>query len=375
MLPKHTPRSCTVPRIEQITTPNKNIQSYFMRSDVSYYADEKHRMENYRGDEQVVHVMVWGSRLVVECEGVDLGDFFRLTGMNTGRFGGLEECVGWLGNKVKEVLDRLGIVGKESFVSLVVHDLLSRTEVLALCNLFINVLLFKGILVTPRSLSQALGTLSPNCVVVNLYERHTTICLVEDFWMLDGVSVSEEREQGFNLIDSVDFVDEFSRVKVYEEKNVYWCNKCDHKDESESRMEAHFGSVHGGDVECHPGVDAKEHARMHTRMYEEGGDIHEVIAKRMGYVLSMEKMRKVGSKVVVFGCGGGGVSEERLRQVLGEYGVDAEVAVYDDPSDDMILSVMRVFAELECAKEMWMTDKEWNGMGLRILKEKVLFII
>jgi hypothetical protein len=43
----------------------------------------------------------------------------------------------------------------------------------------------------------------------------------------------------------------------------------------------------------------------------------------------------------------------------------------NDSSDDMIVNVMRVFVELKCAMEMWMTDKDWNGMGRRVLKEKV----
>ncbi|WEL39005.1 actin-like protein [Encephalitozoon hellem] len=372
---KYTPKLCTVPKVDQITTPNKNIQSFFMRSDASYYADEKHRMANYRADEPIIHVVVWNNKLIVESESVDLGDFFYLTGMNTERFKSLEECVGWLGNLISDVIRKLEIRPGGSFVSLIFQDLLNRTEVLALCNLFINVLSFKGILITPRSLSQAIGTLSPNCVVVNLYANYTTVCLVEDFWMLDGICVSRECNKGFELVDSVDFVDEFNRIKVFEEKNVFSCDKCDYKDETEARMEAHFLSLHQ-DCGCHPEVGKDEHFRMHLRAYsEEEGDIHELIAKRMNYVLSKEKAKKIGGKVIVFNYGGVGLSEECLSKAFEEYGISPEVSMYEEPNESMITNVMAAFSGLECVKEIWMTDKEWNNAGLRVLKEKVLFII
>ncbi|KMV65787.1 hypothetical protein M970_070580 [Encephalitozoon cuniculi EcunIII-L] len=372
---KYTPKLCTVPKIEQITTPNKNIQSFFMRSDASYCVGEKYRMANYRTDEQIVHIVVWNNRLIVETESIDLDDFFYLASMNTKRFGSLEECVGWLGNQVSGVLERLEIRPRNSFVSLIFHDLLNRTEILAICNLFINILSFKGILITPRSLSQAIGTLSPSCIVVSLYEHHTTVCLVEDFWMLDGICVSRESNEGFGLVDSVDFVDEFSRIKVFEEKNIFSCSRCDYKDDAEEKMEAHFLSSHGKE-ECHPDVDPGEHFKMHTRMYEEEeGDIHELIAKRANYVLSKEKMKKIASRVIVFKYSGVGLSEECLKKAFGEYGVDPEVSMYEEPVENMIMGVMRVFSGLDCIKELWMTDKEWSSAGLRVLKEKVLFII
>ncbi|AFN83309.1 hypothetical protein EROM_070580 [Encephalitozoon romaleae SJ-2008] len=373
---KYTPKLCTVPKIDQITTPNKNIQSFFMRSDASYYADEKHRMANYRTDEQIIHILVWNNKLLVESESIDLGDFFYLTGMNTKRFGSLEECVGWLGNQISDVLRKLKIKPGSSFVSLVFQDLLNRTEVLALCNLFINVLSFKGILITPRSLSQAIGTLSPNCVVVNLYEQYTTICFVEDFWMLDGICVSRECNKGFELIDSVDFVDEFNKIKVFEEKNIFSCDKCDYKDETEAKMEAHFLSLHQEESVCHTDVGQSEHFKMHFRVYDgEEGDIHELIAKRTIHVLSKEKAKKIGSKVIVFNYGGMGLSEECLGRAFEEYGINPEISMHEEPNESMITNVMVAFSGLDCVKEIWMTDKEWNGAGLRVLKEKVLFII
>ncbi|ADM11821.1 uncharacterized protein Eint_070570 [Encephalitozoon intestinalis ATCC 50506] len=372
---KYTPKLCTVPKIEQITTPNKNIQSFFMRSDVSFYVDEKYRMGNYKADEEIIHIVVWNNKLLVESESIDLGDFFFPTGMNTRRFRNLEECIGWLGNQVSGALHKLGIKPKNSFVSLIFQDLLGRTEILAMCNLFINVLSFKGILITPRSLSQAIGTLSPNCVVVNVYENYTTVCLVEDFWMLDGICVSKESNKGFELADSIDFVDEFNKIKVFEEKNIFSCGKCDYKDETEEKMETHFQQQHQKENECHPDVDPQEHFKMHLKMYDEKGDIYEIIGKRINHVLSKEKMKKIGGKVIVFNHGGTLLSETSLKKVFEECGIYPEVCMYPDSAEDMIMNVMGVFSGLDCIKEMWMTDKEWNSTGLRILKEKVLFII
>ena len=36
---------------------------------------------------------------------------------------------------------------------------------------------------------------------------------------------------------------------------------------------------------------------------------------------------------------------------------------------------LHALASIEPAKDLWLTDKEWRSVGLRILKEKVLFPI
>lgn len=375
---KYTPRPCTIPKLDQITTPNKNIQSYFMRTDASYYVNEEFRMVNYRTDEPIVQMIISNNRLVVETarNSIDLEDLFYLTSLNTSKFKSLEQAIGWLGNKIDIMLAKLGIVPKNSFLSLVFHDLMNRTEILALCNLFINVMSFKGILMTPYSLSQAIGTLSPNCIVVNLYDDYSTVCSVEDFWMLDGVSTAQNDNGGFNLIESEDFVEEFNRIKIFEEKSVFMCEYCDHKESSESKEETHVINSHLKDAECHPGVPEREHAKIHMRVYGRNqGTIYETIANRIAYVFSREKVRRIGSRILVFKHCESEVSEDILKQVVGSYGVQAEVVLHDDSIEEVILDGMVKFADLECARDMWMTDREWNSVGLRILKEKVLFII
>lgn len=368
---KYVPKACTIPKLDQINTPNKNIQSYFMRTDASYYVSESHRMCNYRSDESIVQIIISKNKLIVESMQnlVNLDDFFYLTSMNKDRFRSLEEAVGWLGNKIYGVVEKLGIVPKNSFVSLVFHDMLNRTEVLALCNVLVNFLSFRGILVTPHSLSQAIVMLCPNCVVINLYEGYSTICLVEDFWALDTVSVSSCVNTGFNLIDSEDFVDEFNRIKVFEEKNIFLCERCDYKDDSESKVRLHFAAAHK--EECSP---EGGHSGRHVKKYEIGDDIYESVVNRMQHVLSREKMKRIGSKVLVF-SNGGEISEDILKQKLKEFDVQAEVLVHDASMEETILSGMAVFSDLECVKDMWLTDKEWNSAGLRMLKEKVLFIV
>lgn len=374
---RHIPKLCTVPKIEQITTPNKNIQSYFMRTDASHYVDERFKMNSYRSDEQIVQVVLSNNRLLVESteNAVDLGDAFRLTSFNTDRFGSLEECVGWIGSEVEGVLRRTGIVSRDSFVSLVFQDLLNRTEVLALCNAFVNVMSFRGILVTPFSLSQAIATLSPNCVVINLYESHSTVCFVEDFWMLDAISVSKTANAGFSLADSEDFVDEFNRIKVFEEKNVFLCEECDYKDDSEEKVLGHILGMHLGDLRCHVGLGDAAHAGLHARRYEQtSGCVCEAMINRMAYAFSREKIRRIGSKIIVTRHCDADVSEDVLRHAFRRYDVQPEI-VFAEATEELVLSGMATFADLECARDMWMTDREWNSAGLRILKEKVLFII
>ncbi|KAM0672148.1 hypothetical protein CWI42_080580 [Ordospora colligata] len=372
---KYTPRMCMVPKIEQITTPNKNVQSYFMRTDASYYVNEKYRMAGYRTDEPIIHVLVYGRRLIVDnmAETVDIEGFFDIVNISIDRFGSLEEGLGWLGNRIVAVTERLRIDRKRSFVSVVFHDLLSRTELLGLCNLFINLLSFKGVLVTPYSLSQAVCVVSPSCVVINMYERYSTVSFVEDFWVVDAMCVSGESSKGFVLHDSVDFVDEFNKVRIFEEKNVYWCDLCDYKGECLDIMRQHFNEAHAGNVECHEGCD--DHFKMHILMYDESGDLCSRIYARLGYVLTKEKIKKIGSKVMVIKHNECEVPEDELSACFERFGVHAEITVYEEPMDEAILGVMERFSNLDCMKEVWMTDKEWNSVGLRVLKEKVLFVI
>ncbi|KAH9411156.1 putative actin-like protein [Ordospora pajunii] len=372
---KYTPKMCMVPKVEQITTPNKNVQSYFMRSDTSYYVDEGHRMASYRTDEPIVHVLVYGRRLIVEsmAESIDIDGFFDLVNISTERFASLEEGLGWLGNRVVAAAGRLGIDPKRSFVSVVFHDLLSRTEILGLCNLFINLLSFKGVLVTPYSLSQAICVVCPSCVVVNMYETYCTVSLIEDFWVVDAMCVSEKISKGFMLQDSVDFVDEFNKVRIFEEKNIYWCDLCDQKGECLEVMRQHFDEMHASSAECHAGRD--DHFRMHIMKYEESGDLCSRIYARLGYVLTKEKIKKIGSKVMVIKHHECEVPEEELGACLERLGTHTEIVVYEEPMDEAILGVMERFSNLDCIKEVWMTDKEWNSVGLRVLKEKVLFVV
>jgi hypothetical protein len=360
---KHTPKSCLVPKLELLTTPNKNIQSQFMRTDVSYYVDERHRFHNYRVDEPIVQVIIAGGKLVVESSAdcVDVCDMFLLTSLNTGKFSTLQEAMGFLEGIVTPILQRLEIQPRKSFLSLVFHDLLNRTELLALCDLFLNVLAFRGLLLTPYSLALAIGAIAPSCTIVNVYEDYTEVSFVDDFWVVDGFCASRKSNPGFILCDSEDFVDEFNRIRSYDENNLFVCRTCDHKDDSRAKIEEHIKSAHEGAGEL-------------FEYKGPGDDVYGAIAERMILVFSKDKMKRIGGRIFVVNHQEKRLDEARLLAAMREIEVESKV-VYPENIDNTILSGMATFSELECSKEMWMTDREWNSVGLRVLKEKILFVL
>jgi hypothetical protein len=363
MSTKYTPKSCLLPKLELLTTPNKNIQSQFMRSDVSYCVCEQHRFHSYRTDEPIIQAIVANNRLTVEGSSVDLDGLFLLTSFNTNKFSTLQEAEEELRKRVAPLLEGLEIQPSGSFLSLVFHDLLNRTEVLALCGLFLNVLSFRGLMLMPYSLSLAIGMAASNCIVVSVHEDYATASFIDDFWVIDSFCIGKGSNLGFVLCDSEDFVDEFNRMRGYDENSIFVCRACDHRDDSYSKIEEHMKSTHGGgdprDIFEYRGVC---------------GDLYEAVADRMILLFNKEKMKRIGGRILVVRHCEKIFDEEELAAAMKGIDVECKV-VYPEDVENVILSGMATFSELDCAKDLWMTDKEWNSVGLRVLKEKVLFLI
>ncbi|EJW01225.1 hypothetical protein EDEG_00558 [Edhazardia aedis USNM 41457] len=57
--------SITKIKYESVTMPNKNIQSYFMKSEASYYVKNEEKYTNYRGTEEAVIILLTPDDLMV----------------------------------------------------------------------------------------------------------------------------------------------------------------------------------------------------------------------------------------------------------------------------------------------------------------------
>jgi hypothetical protein len=91
--------------------------------------------------------------------------------------------------------------------------------------------------------------------------------------------------------------------------------------------------------------------------------------------LDIEKVKKVGSNIVVIDKREEGekFDEERVRRDIGEYEITPKFVYLSD--DTFSLNGCLALSRLECSKDLWLTDKEWQDYRLRVLKERLLFYI
>ncbi|KAM0677767.1 hypothetical protein BDAP_001616 [Binucleata daphniae] len=80
----------------------------------------------------------------------------------------------------------------------------------------------------------------------------------------------------------------------------------------------------------------------------------------------MEKIKKIGGNIIL--VGDFGTTEYNLN-----LGFEPQYKI--DKYNTSAIRGAFAFVTLDCSKEMWMTDKEWQSGRLRILKEKLLFYI
>ncbi|KAI5170364.1 hypothetical protein PAEPH01_1371 [Pancytospora epiphaga] len=353
---KYVPQYCES-ILEPITTPNKNIQSYFMRTDHSYYVPESQKHANLSVDYPSVAIVIDNSSVSIhhskpgtqidansinrlECDAVLLCRY------NLGKYHSAEKCADVLYKVLYGYIKGI-IAPRESIVQLIFCDFLSRTEIISMIDILLNQLGFRSIMLLPLSLAASFSFTQGNCAFV--YPQGFSF--VEDYMLSDSFIYSTKRSDSKDTsiipaintfkVDNEDFVEEFSRLKPLDESMRYSCTTCEYREATEEKMQAHL---------------AKEHKDGEFFLYIPGGSFYEAFENRMRYLLTKDKVEKV-------------------KKHIYSVSVDMEGTT---PVEDIYYEAIKgadLFKRLDCSKECWMTDKEWAAVRIRALKEKLLFFI
>lgn len=322
--------------IEPVTTANKNIQSFFMRTDRSYYVPEMFRYPQYCSQDAPSLVVIDDGYTAVyktaaekigeEREGVLVGCRFDTDG--TGK------CRDKLYSIIRsQIGDRL--VPRDSFVQLLFCDFLPRPDLVDAIDILLNEIGFKGIMVLPLSLSASFALGQGYCA----FAYPHGFSFVDDFMLADSFRMGEAATAPHR--DTEDFVEEFTRLRALDDAMRYSCDTCGLKESTEERIKSHVGREHEGGTYFH---------------YVPGATPSEAFENRLRFLFAEERAAKIRQCVYSVGTEFGGATPVDGIHSLAVRGAD-------------------LFRRLECSKECWMTDREWQAVGLRVLKEKLLFFI
>lgn len=356
---------------EPITTPNKNIQSYFMKSDQSYYTDESLKYPKYGSSGEHIQILIDNGTVQICGKRYDV-DFFDDYRLNLGKYKiasrCLDEVYSLLFNDIKRrkaapplredspLCDRP--VTKKEQVSLIIGDFFGRSEILSFIDIVINQLGFKVVIVLPISLCMSFDLNQNYCSFV----YKSGFSFIDDFALVDTFVCSPGSQGLRNSVkaDDEDFAEEFSRLSVIDPRLKYSCDECGQKEECLEKVQAHI---------------AKEHGEGTYYFYEGllGEDIHKSMSEcfhsRIRYLFNKEKCEKIAKKTFCVGVDFEGAERVPLEKVSGDG------SAHNADHYEVALRGAQTFVTLEVAKDLWMTDHEWRNARLRALKEKLLFYI
>ncbi|KAH9386340.1 uncharacterized protein NEMAJ01_1236 [Nematocida major] len=411
---EHTPSFSCIQPIEGIQTANKNVYSYFMKNDNSYYVAPQHRYTGYKKSTDKTYVVVISkyesatgdyaytnnsSAIQMEC----------LIGESKSNVQQKSVHLSNLFHAIKEI--EYSLPGTEEirpgdiFVGLVYPDGMNRVSIMNMVDSVLRHAGFKGILVLPMALALSLGLGVSNSVVYSPCDQ--TFALIEDNCMFDSFTVG--RKSSSTLYGS-DIVEEFLKKEeppksALPELTCFMCGA--HFEISEFSM--HFLNKHMIDIyEDQAKSDAmlsKCALREEPAKEEPAPEANlQVVARAMVRRLSpAERSKKVTATVILVTekhipaeSAGPSAEGEAAAPAEGE-GTDDQKAVpedvqdialiVEDLADSTLLYVqekaraqtawngMFALTKIEPSKDLWLTDKEWKSVGLRVLKEKVLFFI
>lgn len=334
--------------IEPVTTANKNILSYFMRTDKSYYTKPEYVFPLYNTELPYLRIVVNNGEIAIEADGLEFSikqiDSIIQNKYNIEKYGTKTHCMDKLYlaiyNFINEINDKLinnnllRIEPSKMFVQIIFCDFFNRSLILSIIDVLLKELRFKAIMLLPLSLALSIGKNINN----GSFVFNDGFAFVDDFVRVDAYVPGEEE---VIVADDQDFVEEFTRLQLLDSSTRYSCDSCEHKEELEDKMKAHV---------------EKEHSEAGYSLYSTGGSIKDEFWSRLRYLFGKEKGKRISENLYAIG------TEFEGAEVLEDYYAIA-------------ITGARRFAALECSKETWLTDIEWNEWRLRLLKEKVLFYI
>ncbi|KAI5189777.1 hypothetical protein NECID01_0683 [Nematocida sp. AWRm77] len=431
---KNTPLS-SIHMVEGIQTANKNIYSYFMKNEHSYYVPAEHRYSAYRKEHDVTYIVVVAEYTPT---GKNYSYMHNTAGVEItcllGREGGVlrrkQVDLSQLGKSIEEVEREMPGTDKfmpeKTFIGLVYPDETNRVTLMNMINSVLNHSRFKGILVIPMGLGVSFGFGLSNLVLVSEVEQ-SVVC-VEDNCVLSGVYLIKRNHTKSR--PGEDVVEEFLKKEdvptIETIENL--CYICDSPFEI-TEFSVHFKNKHGIDVYTDPKEGDAMLRKCQVRVVQEEcpeteealpADVWAAAKESIAKLVPSERLKKIGSTLIYItehrtasspGSSPNISSAEDVTAKL-ETSTDAEneaentVEVQDfvekekseeqktaesfmhemgintqvhhitkSERETIAWKGMHALTSIEPSKELWLTDKEWQSVGLRILKEKVLFSI
>ncbi|KAI5185547.1 hypothetical protein NEHOM01_0906 [Nematocida homosporus] len=430
----YTPIFTSIQTIEGIQTANKNIYGYFMKSEYSYYVPAEYRYAAYRKSTDVTYIVVvvgYESRsgdylykhneddLEIECLLGKDASYLRRKRVN---LSGLARTIREM---EMEKLEPKAFQPNECFIGLAFPDGLPRVGIMNMIDSLLCHGKFKGVLLAPLSLGVSFGLGLSNSVVVNRVDM--SVWAIEDNCILDGGVLDKKYSR---TMDGDDLVDELTNREEGPGASIY-TNECyicqDRFDLAQFSM--HFKNKHGIDVY----EDLKEGDLILSRckaiieppepVNENSGvkTIEESLAALLEKVAPPEREKKLASTLIY-------ITKDRTplpqppttapaapaAPLPAEPASNPANTSESNPNSSQTMPAppplipttleeqeaiqlplefttlnhlteeergttawrgLHALTNIEPAKDLWLTDKEWQSVRLRILKEKILFPI
>lgn len=407
--------------IETIQTANKNIYSYFMKSEHSYYVPRQYKYVEYKKETDSIYIIV-----VTEYNS-STGD---LTYRNNERAIEISCLIGKtqsllhkrtvnlssLGRTLQEIDAQEmgpGICAQQCFIGIVYPDGLNRSSLLGITEALLCHSRFKGVLLAPFTLCVSLGLCISNSIVAVKTGGTRTVSVIED----NCVSLQDPEPSQSSGMYGEDLADTLTvrEDPVIEDILQCTCSMCGNLFNLEE-FSAHFMNKHSIDVykdqkkadeilmQCHPYIEPKkesviEKKEERTKGSGESEGLAETIKKLIKRIPMGERYKKVISTFIFITEERTIIEEESIskeedvskeKNTSKEKNVskeekEARELLPEPPAQVMHLTKeesnitawkgLYALASIEPAKDLWLTDKEWRSVGLRALKEKVLFPI
>lgn len=232
-----------IPLTKTITTANKNIHSFFMRSDNSYFVKENECYPAYKtmSDRVVVVKMLCDTvevcdftESISECSGSTTSESIscseNMPAIKTYQVDGLFSGNVFSPVSTADLLLKLCSAlpcFSNHFICLVFKDTLRRSELLFMINILLNYKSGKGILLLPESLAICINLSVQNSIVIYAQDDSTYITIVEDYVMMEIKQFKEEKECNITLFRAEEeFIDEFDPWGEYKINKMFMCDLC-----------------------------------------------------------------------------------------------------------------------------------------------------
>lgn len=323
-----------------ITTPNKNIQSYFMRSEQSFLTNESLKYPSYPSQDPPIQFILLDSLFIINSNKIEQ-DYILNSKMNIKKYKTIQKCLDLIYSSINNHL-KDNKINKTTPIQLIIPDFLGRSDIIALIDIIMNSLGFKAIMILPISI----------CLSIHLNQNYSAFIynsgfsFIDDFCLIDALDMSSDQSNYLKIrIDDEDFAEEYSRLSLIDDNFKYSCDECGQKEDSVEKIQNHI---------------SKEHQIGSYFEYVRTDDFKSNFINRMKYLFNKEKLEKISKKIY----------SADLEINIDEY----QIEKIDNPLE-MIVSGAQIFFSLDCSKDLWMTDFEWRSGRIRILKEKLLFYI